>query len=540
MSELPRLTMPQVKNVVFLMLENRSLDNLLGWLYEKDNPQRVFPENSSKVYDGLQTGPYSNPAYDRYGNVVNYPVTKIPGGLGSNADRMPYYDPNEEMFSSSIYWNGVMNQLFGNQDAVSNLPSAPTVAGMKGFLQDYYTKNMLTYQGLDILWTYTPEDLPVINGLARCYAVSDRWLCSVPSQTNPNRAYSICGTSLGRESNLHYSAVETFDANTIFNSLAGAGKSLGLYYTDVWKDGMNYTEYTFPHIQKITHFDCGNANPVPPKQIEVCTIGKFFQRANNGTLPAFTYLEPQWGYGWNGFAAKQGTDYHPPTHLQPGEAFLAQVYSAVSNSKQWNQTLLIVTFDEHGGTYDHFAPPWSATNPDGLNGPSGFMFNFFGARVPTILISPFAYPSTVFRAPVGDANPYNLPFDHTSFIKTLLMWAGVDPNTAGFGKRMPKAPAFDYVLASTPVNQEKCVLKQSKPPAAAVGGEQVFSALPDESLDSLFEGVPFAVVKAILGADPNQSFSAIRAEIKRYRSDPEKFESLLKAAAGETRTHGPR
>jgi len=541
MPDSPLVTMPQVKNIVFLMLENRSLDNLLGWLYEKDNPQRVFPVDSNKIYQGLQTGRYFNPAYAWDGSVQNYPVTKIPGNLGSNWDRMPYYDPYEEMYAQ-LSWNGVMNQLFGDQDLISGPPSAPTLARMAGFLQDYYTSRMVTYQGLDILWTYTPDDLPVINGLARCYGVSDRWFCSVPTQTNPNRAYSICGTSLGRENN-GYLAVEQFDANTLFNSLANAGKSLGLYYTDVWMDNMSYTEYTFPHIQRIAKFDCANANPVPPNRIEVCNIAKFFQRAQSGTLPSFTYIEPTWGYGWDGMLARQGTDYHPPTHLQPGEDFLRQVYSAVRNGKQWNQTLLIVTFDEHGGTFDHpsdlTTPPWGATNPDGLNG-TYFKFDLFGVRVPTILISPFVYPSTVFRAPGGNANPNNVPFDHTSFIKTLLMWAGVDPQTAGFGRRMPKAPTFDYVLASTPVNPGQCVL--APPKAAAVAGvaEGAAAAAPGDSLNSLFEEVPFAVIKGIVGADPNQRLSSIRAEIKRYKNDPKGFEESLKASAAEPAKPRPR
>src|SRR5262249_10238759 len=78
-------------------------------------------------------------------------------------------------------------------------------------------------------------------------------------------------------------------------------------------------------------------------------------------------------------------------------------------------------FDEHGGTYDHVPPPWGAQNPDGLNGDeTGFKFDLFGARVPTILVSPFVPPSTVFRAREEDIKNHKYPFDHTSFIKTLL------------------------------------------------------------------------------------------------------------------------
>lgn len=524
---MPEPILPQVKNIVFLMLENRSLDNVLGWLYEQDNPQNVYPPNSSKAYDGLQTGDFSNPAYTWDGAVKNYFVVKRPGDLGQDSDQVPGYDPYEPLKEKDS-WNGTMNQLFGNQDIIKKLPAKPTVAGMKGFLQDYYAGYMATWKGLDILWTYTREDLPVINGLARSYAVSDRWFCSVPSNTNPNRAYSICGTSLGRDSYREADLFENFNVPTVFNLLADAGKkSLGLYYTDAsWLfSGTCYTEFTFPYVTRIPRFTGPTSSKVPDRQIEKGDIATFFQRAQAGNLPDFTYLEPKWGYSIKGIKF-QGTDYHPPTHLNPGEDFLKQVYEAVRNGKQWQKTLLIVTFDEHGGTYDHVAPPWSATNPDGMNNrESGFLFDLFGVRVPTILISPFVRPSTVFRAPpVGPSNPTGLPFDHTSFIKTLLMWAGVDPEKAGLGKRVPIAPTFDYIFASELVDKEEAPLQS--PPES----KQAPSAPSGEALNPLFEGVPFGVTKAIMTANADVSLSQMRAEIERYREDPEKFLTLLKAS----------
>jgi phospholipase C len=382
---------------------------------------------------------------------------------------------------------------------------------MKGFLQDYYARYMLTWQGLDILWTYTPKQLPVINGLARNFAVSDRWFCSVPTQTNPNRAYSICGTSLGRESNMNLTAIEQFDAPTVFNCLGAAGKSWGLYSSGTWVQGKSYTEYTFPQISQAGHGEIGD-------------IAKFFAHASAGSLPQFTYLEPAWGGGKGAFY-KQGTDYHPPTHLAPGEQFLAKVYQAVRNGPQWGQTLLIVTFDEHGGTYDHVAPPWGATNPDGHNGADGFKFDLFGARVPTLLVSPFVQPGTVFRAPAGST----VPFDHTSFIKTLLLWAGVDPASAQLGRRMPLAPTFEGVLEDQPVNTASLELKEAPPLLASAAPASPSDAVAAvvQPLDALFTGVGAAAVRAILGR--NQGLAGIQADLQRYRQDPEEFETSLGA-----------
>ena len=504
--------MPQVKTIVFLMLENRSLDNVLGWLYQDAAPQHVFPQNSPPAYDGLNAGPFQNPSYTWTRSVKNYPVVPVPGGLGADQDRVPAYDPYEELKVDGS-WKGVLNQLFGNQDPIGGLPPADAQARMQGFLQDYYAWYMSGWKGLDILWTYTPAQLPAINGLARSYAVSDRWFCSVPSQTNPNRAYSLCGTSLGRESNLNLFAIEQFDVPTVFNHLARAGKSWGLYFTDVWQQDKSYTEYTFPQISQAR----GNS--------DVGDISNFFQRAQDGTLPDFTYLEPTWGYG-KGELFKQGTDYHPPTHVLPGDRFLQAVYAAVRNSPQWGQTLLIVTFDEHGGTYDHCGPPPGAINPDGRTGPSGFAFDRFGVRVPTLLVSPFVRPSTVFRAPAGSP----APFDHTSFIKTLLLWAGVDPGSVDMGARMPKAPTFEGALAGDHVNDETVQVEppayglQSPPASGAPAGEAppAGSARP---LDALFEGIPFAATRAIIAT--NDGLAGIQAATERYRQDPEQYEASL-------------
>ncbi len=509
--------LPQIKNVVHLMLENRSLDNVLGWLYQSPThqppalPQYVTPGTSPK-YEGLTLGKYENPAYTWRGGVEQYPVVPVPAGLGSDADRVPCYDPYEEMKVDGS-WKGVLNQLYGNQDAIQRLPVREDKVGMQGFLQDYYASYMLGWQGLDMLWTYTPAQLPVINGLARNFGVSDAWFCSVPTQTNPNRAYSLCGTSIGRENNLQLNAVEQYDRPTLFNYLARAGKSWGLYFTDTWMEGKSFTEYTFPQISQAT----GNS--------DIGNISKFFERARNGTLPNFTYLEPTWSYG-KGALFKQGTDYHPPAHVNPAEHFLAQVYGAVRSSPQWGATLLVVTFDEHGGTYDHVAPPWGAINPDGKIGQDGFRFEQYGVRVPTLLISPFVRPSTVFRAPPASAHP----LDHTSFIKTMLMWAGVDPGSVDLGKRMPKAPTFEDALAPNHVNGSEHI-NEERPRAAARAVTASDDTKPavagGKPLNALFEGVNGAATRAIIGSG---DLATIHADVERYRKDPEQFEASLSAA----------
>jgi len=490
------VSMQPIKNIVFLMLENRSLDNLLGWLYDGSRPSTVYPEHSSPQFDGLIRDKFWLP----YSSTVRYPVIPIPNEY--MRERVPAWDPYEEMYTE-LSWNGVMNQLFGNQNMISGMPTPNLQPTMQGFYQDYYSIAQGDWEGKDITWTYKGS-APIINLLAKAYAVSDAWFCSVPTQTNPNRAYSLIGTSQGRENNLQYSAVETYIGDTIFNALGKAGKSWGLYYKDPWhspKSGAPkqcFTQYTFPNL---TNAPNG----------EIALHDTFFQRVADGTLPDFTYLEPKWGYG-TGVYYVQGDDYHPPTLISPGEAFLFQVFLSLAKSKQWDDILFIVTFDEHGGTYDHVAPQWGAINPDGIPGAYGFNFDLFGARVPTLLISRYAYPSSVFRAPADAKYPY----DHTSFIKTLLEWAGVDIPQTYFGKRMLAAPSFAGALADHPVNFGGLDTSFEMPQAPE----------PDPNdLSALFEGVAFASTRAILHR--NKTLEDIQADIARYRADPDKFEDSL-------------
>ena len=428
----------KIDHVVVLMLENRSLDNVLGWLYGDQQPQLFIGADTTAVYQGLQTGSYSN-QYDDRVIPATRGTTGATGhdGVAPQPMRVPGFDPGEA-------YAHVNQQLFGSPSApTTKNPPSGTPAAMAGFAYDY-DASYESWQQLDqIMEAYTPAQLPILNGLAQAYAVSDAWHASVPTETNPNRAFSLCGTSLGRVDNT-WDAVEQFKTKTIWNALP-AGTSWGIYYHDIWHDKQCYTQYTFPN--------CNDA--LADGKIE--SIDTFYAEARDGSLPRLSYLEPKWGYGMgkldgSGFHCgkifgktygSQGNDYHPPTWMGPGEVFVNQVYEAlVANTDTWQRTLLIITFDEHGGTYDHVDPGWGAVPPDANRGPDGFGFDRYGVRVPTLLVSPWVPAGTVFRS----SDP-NLKFDHTSIIATVLKWCGVAPGAAGLGDRVAVAPTFEWVLA---------------------------------------------------------------------------------------------
>jgi phospholipase C len=512
MSQQPIL--PQIKKIVFLMLENRSLDNLLGWLYPGDEqPAHVFPPGSNPEFNGLRPQTFSNP--DANGKPIF--VQPIADDIWESCQRIPYEDPFEAMLhpfredprAPWNFWHGVMNQFFGGQQIIDSMPTSDAGApAMQGFKNDYTYSLQTEWHGHDILWTYTPRQLPVINKLAKQFAVSDCWFASVPSNTNPNRAYSLCGTSLGHSSNQNMHAVEQFNTPTIFNYLTPAGKSWGIYYQDIWQDRQCYTTYTFPQILSAKQDN------------EVASLDQFFAHAKAGTLPDFSYLEPKWT---GVFPFEQGWDYHPPSApTNGGEQFLHRVYDAVRSSPQWHETLLIITFDEHGGTYDHVAPAWGAINPDGLHGEKFFNFDLFGARVPTILVSPYVPASTVFRPPAS--SPF--PFDHTSFIKTLLLWAGVDLEKVQLGARMPQAPTFEGLFADHAVNEG--VPDFASPPlsdrSAAPGPSH--PAGTRAALTELLAGIPLVACRVLLAQ--NLTSDALQAAVARYRQDPAEVHAALR------------
>ena len=425
--------LPQIKKIVWLMLENRSLDHMLGWLYQTNKkrvqlpPDRVFPQGSSQFFDGINAKcvnyvdatPYA-PAYgtqDRY-----QPM------------RTPRYNPNE-------WWENVTNQMYWN--GYEQTPIPPWSNGkppMTGFARDYYK---LLYDTVDeVMGAYTKDQLPVLYGLAEAFAVSDRWFSSVPTETNPNRAFSVCGTSLGAVDNKD---IEKYDTPTLFNVLSEkSDKTWGVYYQyngfwdmdPIWF-GTCYTVDIFPHIHEAVQAGDGHAG----------SLKKFRELLASDDLPDLCYIEPFWGGGYGaptGFVGLQGNDYHSPAWVGQAEWDLNELYNDLVNSKYWNDMLFIITFDEHGGTYDHVPPP-RTVKPDAVPSIRDFDFTWMGPRVPTILVSPYVTPGMVFRAPTGST----YDFEHTSFIATILKWAGIDPQTAKLGNRVAVAPTFDTVLTAS-------------------------------------------------------------------------------------------
>ena len=390
-----------VNHIVVLMLENRSFDHMLGYLY----PGNVTP--SGQPFEGL-AGTESNP--DPNGQpVAVFPIE----ATTPNAYLMPGADPGEGYMATN-------SQLYGSNTA----PAAGTAAPCQGFVTDYsYTLGWETKEGgwdivtgttgNDIMGCYTPAALPVLSALAKGYAVCDQWFGSVPTETMPNRAFVCAATSQGHMDD----KTHTFTSPTIFGQLDAGGLGWAVY----GYDAQPLTKLTFTQISTAaaSHFGL---------------FTDFQAAAAAGTLPPYTFLEPSWG--------SAGNSQHPNYDVALGEHLIHDVYEALRGGPGWSQTLLVITYDEHGGLFDHVPPPWGAVAPDSSAGEFGFGFDRFGPRVPTVLVSPLIEAGTVFRVPAGGA-----PLDHTSILKTVEQrW-----NLAALTARDAAAPGFGDVLTlSTP------------------------------------------------------------------------------------------
>jgi phospholipase C len=213
------------------------------------------------------------------------------------------------------------------------------------------------------------QDQPFYYSMASVFPISDRYFCSVLGQTYPNRRFLISATSLGIVNDTTPALTDYPPNGTIFDKVAAAGVSWRDYYTDLATTEL-YPELYLKNL---------GTNVVP--------IADFFTDAAAGTLPGLALVEPN-------YSTQSEED---PQNVAVGEAFAASVIDAVMTGPAWNKTLLIWTYDEHGGYYDHVPPP-PALAPDDIppqvparesayNG-----FAQYGFRVPMAVISPWSRP----------------------------------------------------------------------------------------------------------------------------------------------------
>ena len=261
---------------------------------------------------------------------------------------------------------------------------------------------------------YSPDQLPVINALAREFAVCDHWFSSLPGPTWPNRLFVHAATSGGLDdSPTALQSVETL--------LRGYAFSNGTIYDRLDRKALQWSIVE------------GDALP-PSLSLEgmvgraldgrFTSMADFLSRVEDPAFSdAYTFIEPNYGHVLaDGRNFKCGNSQHPLDDVTRGEQLVKTVYEAIRRSPHWSQSLLIFIYDEHGGFYDHVPPPPASAPGDsmipGLNR-HGFRFDQLGVRIPAVVVSPFIERGVIDHT----------VYDHASVPATLEKLFNLDPLT---------------------------------------------------------------------------------------------------------------
>ncbi|HEV7242083.1 MAG TPA: alkaline phosphatase family protein [Thermoanaerobaculia bacterium] len=274
----------------------------------------------------------------------------------------------------------------------------------------------------------TPSQLPVLYAAATNYALCDHWYASLPGPTWPNRFFVHGASSSGLDDSPSNEQIGEWEVpgdgfeygnGSIYQALAKAGIPYR-FYNDAGDDFLSL------YSDDPQNGSVAGAIPQVTALKDVTVLDfyslRHFASDLQGPYPyPYTFIEPHYGEVANGTYAG-GSSQHPMDDTYGGENLVAAVYAAIRNSPYWSSSLLIITYDEHGGLYDSYAPPAAVApgdTPPHNYSKHGFTFEQYGVRVPAIVISPLVPSGTVS----------NTPYDHSSVLATLEKLFGLNPLT---------------------------------------------------------------------------------------------------------------
>jgi phospholipase C len=247
----------------------------------------------------------------------------------------------------------------------------------------------VTACGPESMYHYTPEQLPYYYALASTFPVCDRYFASVMAQTYPNRRFLIAGSAFGQVGDPLPTPTDPnprpWGFGTVLDMLNAYGITWKNYFADLPTVGL------FPYVVE------NNPGNVVP-------MADFFTDCAAGTLPHFSIVDPE---------SFEGSEENPQD-VQTGAYYAYRVIDAVMKSPAWPSTALVLTFDEHGGYYDHVAPV-PAVRPDDIppdvpaGDTYGDLYTWTGFRVPTVVVSPWARANYVSHT----------VYDHTSILRLV-------------------------------------------------------------------------------------------------------------------------
>jgi phospholipase C len=380
----------KIKHLVVLMMENRSFDHMLGYL-----------KHASYPIEGLD-GDETNPS------AAGGPAIRVSPNARSINDLNP--DPAHEFPDINV-------QIFGNPEGADT-----GQAKMQGFVQNYATHSGNALHGANVMKCFHPGTLPVLSTLAKQYAVCDHWFSSVPGSTLPNRLFAHAATSGG--SLTQDAVLAPARAKTIFQIIDDPNNEATYRIYTGGASVLMANIYLAHHQNKFFDYK------------------RFGEDCKDNLLPEYTFIEPVYDDDLNRGAL--ANSQHPDFAVDAGEALIADVYNAVRSSPSWNDTVLLIVYDEHGGLFDHVTPPTLTRDPQYPDIPPtkdfGFRFDRLGVRVPAVFVSPRIKAGTIVRQ----------QFDHCSIVATVRKLFCLDQTP--FNWREGQAGTFDGI-ANLPDDQ---------------------------------------------------------------------------------------
>jgi phospholipase C len=355
----------KIDHIVVLMLENRSFDHMLGYL---------SLEGGRTDIDGLSPDmPHGGSAHP-------------PHHLTSTAMSGKALDPDHSGAATAKQIDGGL--MDGFVDSYAAVLASRQVANPDpGLVMGYYNA----------------ADVPVYDHFASQFCVCDHWHSSVPGATWPNRLYAVAGSADGSRDDRH-SGPPLYDKPSFVRHLDAKQVSWRWYSYDPGTLRCVDSAYLIGHHEHFAYVDKLKLRWTA-KAEELAIIDEdsssFLEDAVRGRLPSVSWIDPN--FCDLNLVGSSSNDDHPPSDIQDGQELVFRVYNALASGPSWDKTMLFVTYDEHGGFFDHVSPP-SAEDDDPAN------FGHYGVRVPAMIVSPWVAAGSVSKT----------VFDHTSIIKTIL------------------------------------------------------------------------------------------------------------------------
>ena len=384
--------MSLIKTIVVVMMENRSFDNLLGYL--------TLDPNNRKNVEGLT----NTPAWrDKVASVFN--GTKYPPFLLTDPYDAIDADPPHERDPIAVQMGTPVNGVFPMNGFVTNYASAkgakPPVAGSQPPVMGYFTA----------------AQAPVMDFFAENFAICDHWFSSLPAGTQPNRLMAMSGFS-----RIDVNQVPLPDQELVYDWLTRNGIRWRVYHQNMPFFAMMLR--WIPDILREDHF-----RPFARLYDDV-------QNEPPGEFPQVIFIEPTYTDAPH---IGPSSDDHAPSAIKGGQEFLLEAYRAMIRVPDvWKGTVMVLTYDEHGGFFDHVSPPALHTDP-----PAGALyqkgFETLGIRVPAFVISPFVNPKTVFKKRL----------DHTSILKFIGQKFGKNGSYSDLVDKRAVGSVLDVLNAPT-------------------------------------------------------------------------------------------